>query len=75
MFGMGYHWQWHVIPQYIIRYDTERRQLYPGTTASLSAISQQNANVYNDLQTFKEDLDAILINPIVAPAFTTAFNP
>ena len=26
---MGYHWQWHVIPQYIIRYDTERRQWIP----------------------------------------------
>jgi len=29
IFGMGYHWQWHVIPQYIVRYDAERRQWIP----------------------------------------------
>jgi polar amino acid transport system permease protein len=26
IFGMGYNWQWHVIPQYIIRYDLESQQ-------------------------------------------------
>lgn len=29
IFGMGYHWQWHVIPQYIVRYDLERQQWVP----------------------------------------------